>query len=75
MLESIINQADITHDDIVWDLYCGAGTISFPIAKKAKHCIAIELSQSSINDAKNNQTINEVENIEFYCFDLHKNKL
>lgn len=72
LLQSIINQADIAHDDIVWDLYCGAGTISFPIAQKAKHCIAIELSQSSINDAKNNQTINEVENIEFYCFDLHK---
>jgi 23S rRNA (uracil1939-C5)-methyltransferase len=56
----------------VWDLYCGTGSISLPAALKSKHVTGMELSQSSINDAKLNAELNHIPNANFYCADLHK---
>lgn len=70
-VQAIIDQAQIQKDSIVWDLYCGAGTITFPAAKKAASVIGIELSHSSIANAKHNQTLNEIHNVSFHAHDLH----
>jgi 23S rRNA (uracil1939-C5)-methyltransferase len=70
-VERIITQAQIDSNTHVWDLYCGAGTITFPAAQKAKSVIGIELSESSIANAKHNQVLNEITNTEFYARDLH----
>ena len=51
------------------DLYCGIGTISLFMAKKAKHVIGIEIVEDAIKDAKINAQLNNIENIEFYCSD------
>jgi 23S rRNA (uracil1939-C5)-methyltransferase len=67
----IIDQAQIDSNAHVWDLYCGAGTITFPAAKKAHSIIGIELSESSIANAKYNQSLNNIHNSEFYAHDLH----
>ena len=70
-VDHIIQQAHIDSDSQVWDLYCGAGTITFPAAKKAANVIGIELSESSILNAKHNQTLNSIANCDFYAHDLH----
>jgi 23S rRNA (uracil1939-C5)-methyltransferase len=70
-IQAIIDQAEITKDSIVWDLYCGAGTITFPAAKKAHLVIGIELSTSSIANAEHNQILNGIDNTRFYAHDLH----
>ncbi len=47
------------------ELYCGAGNFTIPFAKKFNKVLATEISKSSINAAKINMLLNDVENIEF----------
>lgn len=51
---------------VVWDLYCGIGTISLFLAKKAKQVYGVEIVPQAIEDAKNNAWINGIDNAEFY---------
>lgn len=50
----------------VWDLYCGIGTISLFLAKKAGHVTGVEIVPPAIDDAKENAKINGIDNAEFY---------
>lgn len=70
-VSEILNQASIQKDSVVWDLYCGAGTITLPAAKQAKVVYGIELSQSSIANAHHNQELNGIHNVHFHAHDLH----
>ena len=54
------------------DLYCGAGTIAIFLAQKAKYVYGIEISESSINDARYNATLNNAKNVEFVQGDVGK---
>lgn len=47
------------------ELYCGAGNFTIPFAKKFNKVLATEISKPSINAAKENMLLNDVENIEF----------
>lgn len=67
----IVESAAIRPDDIVWDLYCGTGSISLPASKSAKSVFGLELSESSIADAKANAEFNGIENCVFSVIDLH----
>lgn len=51
---------------VVWDLYCGIGTISLFLAQKAKKVYGVEIVPQAIEDAKENARINGIENAEFY---------
>ena len=70
-ISKIIEYAELKNDEIVWDLYCGTGSITLPAAKKCKQIYGIELVESSIEDAKNNALRNEITNAEFTASDLH----
>lgn len=71
----IIEIADIKPTDIVWDLYCGTGSITLPAAKKAKHIYGLELSETAISDARKNAELNNLTNVEFFCEDLHRDHI
>ena len=60
-----IESAKIDKDDIVFDLYCGIGTISLFAAKFAKNVYGVEIVPQAIEDAKENARINDVHNVEF----------
>ena len=68
--ESIYSQAleyaDLNGDETVWDLYCGIGTISLFLARKAKHVYGVEIVPQAIDDAKENAKRNGIENVNFY---------
>lgn len=53
-------------DKVVWDLYCGIGTISLFLAQKAGKVYGVEIVPQAIDDARNNAKINEFENAEFF---------
>lgn len=53
-------------DQTVWDLYCGIGTISLFLARRAKHVYGVEIIPQAIDDAKQNAKINGIENADFY---------
>jgi len=55
----------INTDSDLLELYCGAGNFTIPFAKKFRKVLATEISKSSINAAKSNMSLNEVENISF----------
>lgn len=71
-ISAILQTAHLKSEDIVWDLYCGAGSITLPAAKYCKKIIGFELSESSIIDANVNKHENNIYNAEFYHEDLHK---
>jgi 23S rRNA (uracil1939-C5)-methyltransferase len=73
-ISEILLASEIKETDIVWDLYCGTGSITLPAAKYAKEIYGIELVESSIQDAKYNAEINSIKNVQFFSDDLH-NKL
>jgi len=61
-----LEYADIEDTDIVYDLYCGVGTISLLAAKKAKEVHGVEIVKESILSAEENKKENEVENANFH---------
>ena len=61
-----LEYADLKGSETVWDLYCGIGTISLFLARKAKQVYGVEIIPQAIDDAKNNAKINNIENAEFY---------
>ena len=70
-ISKIIEFADIKTWEVLWDLYCGTGSITLPASKSALEIYGIELVESSIHDAKMNAELNNIENAKFYCADLH----
>lgn len=62
--------ADIKHDDIVYDLYCGVGTLSLFVAKEAKFVLGIELNPVAIKNAHFNAETNEIAHIDFIEGDM-----
>lgn len=47
-------------------MYCGIGTISLFLAKKAGKVYGVEIVPQAIEDAKNNAKINNIDNAEFF---------
>ena len=64
--------ANITKDDVVFDLYCGIGTISLFMSKFAKKVYGVEIVEEAIVAAKENAKINNEENTEFIAGDVEK---
>ena len=64
-----VEAAKIAKNDIVFDLYCGIGTISLFMAKYAKKVYGVEIVEQAIKDAKENAKINNVDNTEFIAGD------
>ena len=65
-----VEAAKIDKDDIVFDLYCGIGTISLFMAKYAKKVYGIEIVEDAVKDAKENALNNGVDNVEFLAGDV-----
>ena len=57
--------AGLTGNENVLDIYCGIGTISLFLARKAKKVIGVEIVEKAIEDAKRNAKLNNINNAEF----------
>lgn len=62
--------ANLSTEDIVYDLYTGTGTIALFVAKEAKKVIGVEYVEAAIEDAKKNADFNKIENTQFYAGDM-----
>ncbi len=62
--------AGLTGNELVYDLYTGAGTIANFVARQAKEVIGIEYVPSAIEDAKINSELNNITNTTFYAGDM-----
>lgn len=64
-----IELMNLKGDEIVYDMYCGIGTIGISAAAKAKKVIGVEVNRQAIEDAKKNASVNQIKNAEFICED------
>lgn len=66
LYETALSYAGLTGSEIVWDLYCGIGTISLFLAQKAGKVYGVEVVPEAIEDARKNAGLNGILNVEFY---------
>ena len=69
LYQAAIEQAQITKEDTVLDLYCGVGTITLAMAGAAGRVIGVEVVPQAVEDARENARRNGIENAEFFCGD------
>ncbi len=62
--------ADLTGNEVVYDLYTGTGTIANFVAAKAAKVVGVEYVEEAIEDAKVNSAINGITNTTFYAGDM-----
>ncbi|MEE3715516.1 23S rRNA (uracil(1939)-C(5))-methyltransferase RlmD [Tumidithrix elongata RA019] len=62
--------AQISRQDVVYDLYTGIGTIAQFVARQAKKVVGIESIPQAIEDAKENAEVNQLDNVDFFVGDI-----
>ena len=67
LYQTALDFANLRGDELVADLYCGAGTISLLLARRARRVIGIEVVPQAIRDAEENARLNGVSNAEFHA--------
>lgn len=65
LYDKALEYADLSGEETVIDAYCGIGTISLFLAKKAQKVYGVEIVPEAIEDAKRNALLNEIGNAEF----------
>lgn len=66
LYRAALEAAGLTGQETVFDLYCGIGTISLFLARKAKEVCGVEIVPDAIRDAKENAARNGICNARFY---------
>ncbi len=64
--------AELTGNEIVYDLYCGTGSIGLFVSKLAKKIIGVEMIADAIADANENAALNNIHHTEFFAGDVIK---
>ncbi len=66
LYDTVLEYADLQGQEVVWDLYCGIGTISLFLAQKAKKVCGVEIVPQAVRDAEENARRNHFTNVEFF---------
>ncbi|MCI5698634.1 MAG: 23S rRNA (uracil(1939)-C(5))-methyltransferase RlmD [Clostridiales bacterium] len=72
LYEDAVSLIDDLEGKTVFDLYCGTGTISQIIARRAKNVVGVELVEEAVEAARENAEINGITNCEFIAGDVYK---
>jgi 23S rRNA (uracil1939-C5)-methyltransferase len=75
LYNTVMEYAEFKENDVVYDLYSGAGTITIYMSGEAKKIYGFESSESAIKDAAENAELNKAENVDFVVADLFKSFL
>ncbi|NOQ41242.1 MAG: 23S rRNA (uracil(1939)-C(5))-methyltransferase RlmD [Desulfuromusa sp.] len=66
LVDIVLNLAALAGCEQILDLYCGMGNFSLPLARRARRVVGIEGSAVSINMARENGRLNQIDNVEFH---------
>lgn len=58
--------------NVIFDLFCGTGTIGLFLAKHAEQVVGIELNEEAVKSARENASRNAIFNIDFYTGEVNK---
>ena len=72
LYEDAVGLIDDLGGKLVFDLYCGTGTISQLLARKADRVVGVELVEEAVASARENATMNGLDNCEFIAGDVYK---
>ncbi len=72
MFDTIVEECNFTGNEVVLDAYCGTGAIGLYVSKYVKEVVGIDISSSSIIDAKQNILLNDITNATYYQGDIFK---
>ncbi len=64
--------ADLDGSEVVWDMYCGIGTIGQFMADKAKQIVGVEIVPEAIENANENAKENKIDNAVYFCGSAEK---
>ena len=62
--------AALDEHEIVYDLYCGTGSIGIFLSKQTKKIIGVDAVEDAIKDAKENAAFNNINHTSFFCGDV-----
>ena len=65
LYRKVLELAELTGKETVFDLYCGVGTISLFLARNALKVIGVEVIQQAVDDARKNADLNHIFNADF----------
>jgi len=72
LYSTIADFADLNSSCVIWDLYCGTGSIAMYLSKHVKKVYGFELVAGALRNATRNAAANKIENCEFYEANLDK---
>lgn len=75
LYKTALEFAEVNGSEVVYDLFCGAGTISIFVSRSVKEVYGFESVDSAIEDAGSNSRLNEINNTRFYKTDLNRSFL
>ena len=67
-----LQYADLKGNEVVFDAYCGTGTISLFLSQKAKEVYGVEIIPEAIENAKLNAAENNIKNVKFIVGEVEK---
>ena len=62
--------AGLKGNEIIYDLYCGTGSIGIFLSQPSKKIIGVDVIEDAIKDAKENAALNKLEHASFFCGDV-----
>ena len=67
LYQTALNLCRLTGSETLFDAYCGVGTLSLILAPHVKKVIGVDCTAAAISDAKENATLNGIENATFHA--------
>ena len=65
LYSEVVKAAGLTGKEVVYDLYCGTGSIALYLSKNANEVYGFEVIRSSLENAEKNAVINNIDNVHF----------
>ena len=65
LYRAAVGMCGLTGRERVWDLYCGCGSITLPLAREAAFATGVEVVEDAVADALENARRSGVENVDF----------
>ncbi|MDO4483880.1 MAG: 23S rRNA (uracil(1939)-C(5))-methyltransferase RlmD [Clostridia bacterium] len=66
LYQTALDFAELTENDLLCDVYCGAGTITLMMARHCRKAIGIEVVPQAIDNARENALRNQIPNADFH---------
>ena len=65
LLRCVLDHLNLQGKKTVVDAYCGVGTLTLPLARRAGYCLGLEVQGEAVDVARENAQLNAIDNIRF----------